>query len=307
LRAFLIYNPNAGSRVRDREERLRRAVAALTSAGIEVEEAPTRCAGHATELATRFVSQGAQLIIAAGGDGTINEVANGMIGSSAQLAILPAGTANVLACEMRIKRNMEAAARSIPGLVPRRIAVGRFTQPGGTPRHFLLMAGAGMDAAIVADVKSDFKHKWGKLAYVFVGLAQVGRRLPQMEASVHGIAHRTGFALAARVRNYGGDLEIARNVTLMDGSFEIVLFQGETTWPFTKYILGALTGSLGAMRGVTLTRSCCLDLTPIDSPIYVQLDGELAGQLPARIDIVPDALTLMTPADLPARYGQPHA
>jgi diacylglycerol kinase family enzyme len=247
------------------------------------------------------------MIIAAGGDGTINEVANGMIGSGSSLAILPAGTANVLACEMRLPRNLEAVARMIPAMVPRRIAVGRLTPKTGSPRCFLLMAGAGMDAAIVAAVKPELKSKWGKLAYWFAGAAQAGRRLPQMEASVHGNKVRTGFALAARVRNYGGDLEIARNVTLMDGSFEIVLFRGGSTWPYAKYILGALTGSLGAMSGVTLTRSCCLDLAPIDSPVYVQLDGELAGQLPARIDILQNALTLMTPADLPARYGQPDA
>jgi YegS/Rv2252/BmrU family lipid kinase len=307
LRAFLIYNPNAGSRVRDRGERLRRAVAALGGAGIEVQEAPTRYPKHATELARGFAAEGAEMIIAAGGDGTINEVANGMVGSESRLAILPAGTANVLACEMRLSRDLEVAAREIPRMVARRIAVGRFTPEAGEARHFLLMAGAGMDAAIAAAVKPDVKRNWGKLAYWFAGMAQAGRRLPQMQASVHGKTVRTGFALAARVRNYGGDLEIARNVTLMDGSFEIVLFRGESTWPYAKYMLGAVAGRLGAMDGVTITRSCCLDLAPIDSPIYVQLDGELAGTLPARIDMVQNALTLMTPADLPARYGQPDA
>jgi YegS/Rv2252/BmrU family lipid kinase len=307
LRASLIYNPTAGSRVRDRGERLRRAVKALRDAGIDVDEAPTNGPSHATDLACRLAAQGTELIIAAGGDGTINEVANGMIGSESRLAILPAGTANVLACEMRIPRDIEAAARAIPRLVPRRIAVGRFSPQEGDARYFLLMAGAGMDAAIAGMVRPDFKNRWGKLAYWFAGLSQAGRKLPQMEASVHGNKVRTGFALAARARNYGGDLEIARNVTLMDSSFEIVLFRGETTWPFAKYLIGAVLGSLGAMSGITVTRSCCLDLVPIDSPIHVQLDGELAGQLPARIDIVQDALTLMTPADLPARYGQPDA
>ena len=124
-----------------------------------------------------------------------------------------------------------------------------------------------------------------------------------MEVEMDGKRYTTGFVLSARARNYGGDLELARNVTLLDDTFEVVIFEGKTTWPFTKYLAGAAMGNMASMSGVTIVRGRELKLSPLsDEPIFVQLDGEIAGQLPATIEIVPDALTLMTPANLEARY-----
>jgi diacylglycerol kinase family enzyme len=243
------------------------------------------------------------MVIAAGGDGTINEAANGMIGSAVPLAILPAGTASVLAMEMRLGKDIVHAARKVSSMVPRRIAVGRFTPESGTVRHFLLMAGAGLDARIVTRVQPEMKRRFGKLAYWLAGLSSAGEVLPQMQLDIAGKRYTTGFALAARVRNYGGDLELARKVTLLEDTFEVLLFEGSSTWPFLKYLSGAVLGTMESMKGVVIHRGEQLDLRPVGAePIPVQLDGEIAGTLPARIDIVSNALTLMTPANLEARY-----
>ena len=264
---------------------------------------PTESPLHASQLATEAAASGVGLVIAAGGDGTINEVANGLVGTDVPMAILPAGTASVLAMEMRIGKNIVAAARMIPNMVPRRIAVGRFVPEVGAARHFLLMAGAGMDAAIVMKVDPVLKRKFGKLAYWAAGFAATGQALPQMEVEIGGARYKTGFALTARARNYGGDLELARTVTLLEDSFEVLMFEGESTWPFTKYLAGAALGKMEGMKGVTIARGRELTLRALSTdPVLVHIDGELAGQLPARIEIVPNALTLMTPADFDERY-----
>lgn len=270
---------------------------------MDVRLRPTDRPMHAAELAREAVQENARLVIAAGGDGTINEIANGLAGTEMPLAILPGGTASVLAMEMRIGKNIVAAARLIPKMVPRRIALGRFTPESGDPRHFLLMAGAGMDASIAANVHPELKRRFGKLAYWMAGFSATGKSLPQMEVEIGGQRYRTGFALSARARNYGGDLELARNVTLLEDTFEVLLFEGETTWPFTKYLAGAALGKMETMKGITIARGRELVLRPLsDEPVLVQIDGEMAGQLPGRIEIVPNALTLMTPADLDERY-----
>ncbi|MEP7363282.1 MAG: diacylglycerol kinase family protein [Acidobacteriota bacterium] len=302
--AFLIYNPQAGGLTGSREHRIARAAALLRSLGHAVTELPTERAQHATELARLAIEQSADLIIAAGGDGTINEVANGMIGGDVPLAILPAGTANVLAKEMRLRGGIRAAARQIQSMTPRRITVGLFQPQAGEPRHFLLMAGAGFDADIVRRVRPDLKKRLGKGAYWIASLARLGARLPQMDLTVNGDRMTTGFALAARVRNYGGDLEIARNVTLFDNDFEIAAFPGQTTWPYGFYMGAVVLGAHSKLPNVFIKRGPSMELTSVNGePIYVQVDGELAGQLPGRIESVPSALTLLTPADLPQRYG----
>jgi diacylglycerol kinase (ATP) len=302
--AFLIYNPQAGGLTRARGHRITRATELLRSLGHAVTELPTERAHHATELARLAIEGGADLVIAAGGDGTINEVANGMIGTEIPLTILPAGTANVLAKEMRLRGGIRGAARQIQSMTRRRIAVGLFRPERGEPRHFLLMAGAGFDADVVRRVRPDLKKRLGKGAYWIASLACLGARLPQMELTVDGDHMTTGFALAARVRNYGGDLEIARSVTLLDNDFEFAAFPGKTTWPYGLYMSAVVLGAQGRIPNAFIKRGLSMELTPINGePIYVQLDGELAGQLPGRIDAVPSALTLLTPPDLPKRYG----
>ena len=259
--------------------------------------APTTGPGTAGAIARAHIDAGADLIVAAGGDGTINETAEGMIGTEVPLAILPGGTANVLAMEMKLGKRMNRAAERLDRCRPRRIAVGRLACQPDVSRYFLLMAGAGLDAHIVRHVHSGLKARTGKFAYWLAGWSLFGRRLAQMDVEIDGRAYGPcSFALASRVRNYGGDFEIAREVTLFDDSFEVVLFEGRSTVPYVKYFLGMVGKGFHGMKGVTVARGSCLKLRAnAAGDAWVQIDGELAGTVPAEIRIIPDALTLLVP------------
>ena len=264
---------------------------------------PTHGQGTATELARSAIESGADLILVAGGDGTINEVVNGMIRSQVPLGILPAGTANVLASELGIAKTMERAAESLTECSEERIALGKLSADWlETPRYFLLMAGVGLDAEIVYDLNLSLKEKVGKAAYWIAGLAKVGRNLPQFTVEVEGKAFRAGFALLSRVRNYGGDMEIAPSITLFEDEFEVVLFEGQSSLRYLKYMLGAVTRRLKGMRGVTILRARNIGFSASADPrIHIQVDGEYMGALPAKVEIVPQALTLLVPPSFSAR------
>jgi len=248
-------------------------------------------------IARDYIARGADLILAAGGDGTINEVAAGMANSSVPLGILPAGTANVLAMEMRMGAKLLRAAERLEESVPRRISLGHLCCNGGeVSRYFLLMAGVGLDAHVVYHVNGALKAKTGKFAYWVAGWSLLGRRLVQIDVEIDGRTRTCSFALLSKVRNYGGDFEIAREVTLFDDKFEVVVFEGRSTLPYVKYFAGMAINRLANMKGVTVLRTDHARLTaPDGSRAYVQVDGEFAGRLPAEIRVVPDALTLLVP------------
>ncbi len=276
-----------------------RAVQILTKRGHNVAVAPTTGPATAGKIARERIAGGADLIVAAGGDGTINEVAEGMVASAVPLAILPAGTANVLASEMKLALQLERAAQNLDDWLPRRISVGHATCEGGrVARHFLLMAGIGVDAHIVYHVSGALKERTGKLAYWIAAAKVLGRRLPQIHVDIDGQRRECSFALVTKVRNYGGDFEIARDVGLCDDRFEVVLFEGRSSLRYLKYLSGMMLGRLGGMEGVTVLRASRVALDgPRDERVHMQIDGEYAGRLPAEIRIVPDALTLLVPPD----------
>jgi diacylglycerol kinase family enzyme len=259
--------------------------------------APTTGPGTAGGIAREHIGRGADLVIVAGGDGTINEAAEGMVHSDVPLAILPGGTANVLANEMRLGSRIERVAARLEECRPRRISVGHLTCDGGrVSRHFLLMAGIGFDAYIVQHVDHSLKLRTGKLAYWVAGLSLLGRRFADFQAEIHGEKRPCSFALVTKVRNYGGDFEIARSVSLFDDRFEVVLFEGRPSVHYVKYFTGMMLNRLSNMKGVTVLRTGSVTLSdPEGRRIYIQIDGESAGCLPAEIRIVPDALTLLAP------------
>lgn len=183
---------------------------------------------------------------------------------------------------------------------PRRIALGRLIPAEGAPRYFLCMAGAGLDAKIVQEVRPGLKDRTGKLAYWAAGLAQIPRRLEQIEVRVHTQTgdklYRCGFALASRVRNYGGNLEIAGGASLVREDFEMVLFEGANPLRYAWYMLGVGMRRVQRMQGVQTVAARCAEIL---SSAHLQIDGEYAGRQPARLETVPGALTLL----MPPKYG----
>jgi diacylglycerol kinase (ATP) len=301
--SFLIYNPVAGKIFRQ-PELIQKAADLLKPVLGPIRLCPTTGPQTAGAIARSCIDSGATLILAAGGDGTINEVVNGMAGSSVPLAILPAGTANVLAMETGIGGNLLRAAARFKDLAPRNIALGRLILPGNDPRYFLLMAGLGLDARIVRLVKPEVKRRWGKLSYWEGGFAQVGQRLPEFDITIDGQTRRASFALLSRVRNYGGDLEIARHANLLHEEFAVVLFEGPSSFRYLKYFAGVLLNTLGAMSGVQMLHARSLDFAPATgTPIDLQIDGEYAGLAPGRIEIAEERVRLLLPQAYIGKMG----
>lgn len=293
----MIYNPRAGKVIRTGGALIERAGKILIQHGHNLTMAPTTGPRVAGTIAREHIARGADLIVVAGGDGTINEAAEGMLGSGVPMAILPGGTANVLAMEMKLGGNLERVAEGLGALRPRRISVGEITfDEGKVVRHFLLMAGIGLDAHVVYKVHAGLKAKTGKFAYWVAGWSLLGKKLAEFEVEIAGERRRCSFALLSKVRNYGGDFEIARSVTLLDDEFEVVLFEGETSAKYVKYFAGMALDKLEGMSGVTVLRADRVRVGPCaERRAYVQIDGELAGTLPAELKIVRDALTLLAP------------
>jgi diacylglycerol kinase (ATP) len=294
----IIYNPRAGKLRRRGSDRLERATRIFTEAGYDATLVPTSGPGAAVALARGLVADGVGLIVAAGGDGTINEVAEGMVHSAVPLGILPAGTANVLAMETGMSSNLETAASNLLAYTPERISVGRLHFNNGSPavRHFLLMAGVGLDARIIYNLSAPLKTNLGKIAYWIAAFGLVGRRLEEFSVEIDDRDYHCSFALVSKVRNYGGDLKIARDTSLFDDQFEVVLFQGQKSVRYLRYFVGVVRNRLQGMKGVRILRAHKIHFSPVrDTRVYMQVDGEYAGHLPGSVEIVRDAITLLLP------------
>jgi YegS/Rv2252/BmrU family lipid kinase len=293
----MIYNPAAGG-MRWRRGLPARVADALAAAGHGVSIAPTEGPGSAGRIAKQRIDAGADLILALGGDGTLNEVLPGAVHTGVPLGIIPAGTANVLARELGLGLNPKRAVQRLGEFVPQRIPLGLLRcEPANEPRYFALMAGVGFDAHIVYQLNLPLKAQLGQFAYWVSSFKQLFRTLDELDVEVNGETLRCTFALASRVRNYAGYLHIARRVSLVKPEFELVLFEGKSTLRhYLRYVVAVAAGKASNVKGMYFTRASKVTFSrPSDTRIYVQVDGEYAGHLPASIEIVPDALTLLVP------------
>ncbi len=300
----LIYNPTAGRLRRAGESAVEKLREVLEREGGKVTPAPTEGPRDARRLARRAVEENADLVLVAGGDGTINEALNGLVHSGVPMAPLPLGTANVLAVELGMAGSPEKVAAKIPELVPERISVGHL-RSADEDRYFLMMAGVGVDAHVVVHVDPELKKRLGKLAYWIGGFTSLGRKFPQFEVVVDGRKLYSCFTLTARVRNYGGDLEIAKTACLLDDYFEVVVFEGEYSFRYLKYFTGVLANLLDRMEGVHIQKAKRVEFRPPpDEEVFVQVDGEYAGRLPATVELAPSALTLLVPPSFRERFAE---
>lgn len=274
-----------------------RVLEALRAAGHRVTALETPAPGSAADLARQCLGDGADLVLALGGDGTLNEAANGMIGTQVPLAVIPAGTANVLARELGLPCRGPAVAARIAELVPLRIHVGLLRAAGRPPRHFLLMAGVGFDGHIVYHLDVGLKARLGELAYWVSAAKEIARRQDEFEAVVQGRRIPCSFALASRVKNYAGYMRIARGASLLRDDFQLAIFQGRSTLRYySVYLFSVLAGLTDRTRGISYLYAPRAEFVPLPGPeIHVQVDGEYAGRLPASVEIVRDALTILAP------------
>jgi diacylglycerol kinase (ATP) len=287
--AVIIGNPNSG-RAGSRDY-LEHCAKILRSGGLEVEVMNTECPDHATELAS---STEAPLVIAAGGDGTINEVINGL-DREATLGILPLGTANVLARELGLPLNVERACERIVRGERAKIDLGVATNREGVERRFACMAGIGFDAHVVRAVTPRLKRYLRGLAFALMAFKILAEEnFPWIDV-IHGdTTHVTRFAIVANAHHYGGDLRAASDPDLLaSGELEVVLVRRVSVLLrpdiFTSVLARRpLDRSMRFFRAEEL-RACAVE----DAEVPVQLDGEVWGSLPMSFRVEPRALEVI--------------
>ena len=304
--ALLIYNPTSGTRRHRRFAEIEQAVRILKEHGIAVELAATTAGGSATGIARQAVNQRRGMVIACGGDGTINEIINGLARSRVPMALLPAGTANILAKELGIPWDIPHAARLISEGVIRRIALGLATSTNGAHsadlppegRYFLSVGGAGPDGAIVNAVNGELKKRAGVLAYWAEGARQLfSYDFPEMHVRSNGQERRASILVVGRTVNYGGPFKITTGASLFEDSFEFLTNATRSRLRYLACLPALWLGKLRSMDGIDAwkdTEVICESAN--GSKIYAQVDGEPIGSLPLKFRIVPDALSLVTPA-----------
>lgn len=292
MRLAVIYNPAAGLRQRRTYTGI---VEQLKLDGCEVLEMPTRHAGHGEEIARQLTPDVCDWVVAAGGDGTVNEVANGLLanasgGRTLPLALLPLGTANVLARELGVLRGKRATAECIRGGQPRAVAVGR-----ANGRHFLLMAGVGFDAHVVAGLSLPLKRRVGKLAYVAETCRQLFvYRFPGFRLDIDGREYRACSAIVANAHYYGGRFVVAPDALLEAPSLQVCLFTHGGRLHAMKYAAALVLGLLPRLPDVRHLEARHIQVIgPEEDP--VQGDGDILAALPCNIVVLPDALNLIFP------------
>jgi diacylglycerol kinase family enzyme len=277
---LVVFNPVAGRR---RASALWRVLDLLVENGVKVEVAETQHAGHATELARAAAREGLSMVVAAGGDGTIAEVANGLIGSATALGVIPLGTANVLAKEYKLSTAPRAVANALaykrtkllwPGVAKMEGAA-----PAGDEHVFVQMVGLGFDGAVVHGLQPLLKRMIGRGAYVWQSLWEsVAYRFPKVRLSIDGKDYEAASVVVSKGRLYGGPYLLAPNAASTQPGFQVALFENPGT--FAALLSGAALplGLLPRCPGVRVIGGRHVDFYSDNGPIKTQCDGDaLAG------------------------------
>ena len=298
-RAVCIYNPSAGRGTGQSKLDAIRQI--LSSAVRDVRLAPTELSGHATELAERAAVGGCDLVAVYSGDGTVNEVVQGLAGrESPALLVLPGGTANVLANEVGLPTNPLRVARLLPQLAAKPVRLGRAVFSGdGSSRYFLLMCGAGLDAAVAARVSKSLKRRLGQAAFWLAGARFSLQRFPR--ARISGVENGAGspscgLVVVSKSRLYGGGLVLTPGANLLADHFVTAQYPGVNRLVYGSYLTAARCRLMSKCPGVRLESHEDLVLEPAAADsVQVQVDGEVVGELPARITLSDATCTVLMP------------
>src|SRR6202158_6321970 len=303
--ALIIHNPNAGAGGKARRRKLDEVRKIFAASGIDAELAETTGPGHATEIAKSAIMQRRQLVIACGGDGTLNEVVNGLAGQEnghhVPMALLPGGTANILAKELGIPWDLLSAARMLAHGEVKYVAWGLATpleQPE-KKKYFLSVAGAGPDGMIVYSLDLDLKARLGILAYWWQGAREVFRySFPHFRVVIGDQKLDASLDIVGRTKNYGGPFKITTGADLFEDQFEVMALTTQSGLRYLSYLPTLWMGNPRGTEGVHFHKSDTIICEPLDkNPIYAQVDGEPLARLPVQFNIVPRALKLLIPVN----------
>jgi len=310
-KALLIYNPFSGFRRHKRVHQVEAAADELRRSGVEAKILPSRGPSKAGAQAREAVEAGYDTIFACGGDGTIHDVLQGMVGHpEAALGVIPLGTANALAADLKIPRDPIQAIQAQLQYLPRTIAAGMIEYCNDHPpkrhRYFTVMAGVGPDALLVYSLSSEAKARWGVAAYVansfweFITYrhAPYEMTVTRVDGTQEQIS--TAQVMAVRIHDFGGPLKkFAQGAELSRNDLRIIVFRGGVRLSYPAYLLSALFGLQVRIPGVDLVDAreviCRANPGQEDLRVYCEADGECLWRLPVRISIRPNAFNLLMP------------
>lgn len=287
----MVTNPTAGASC---GRRLRAIVERLQTLGCAVDLEKTAARGDAERLVAAIDAKAFDAIAAAGGDGTFNEVLNGLPEGGPPLAVLPFGTANVLAREIALPRSIEGIAETLASGPCRRVSIGE-----ANGRRFIMMASVGFDAAVVDHVDPALKRRIGKLAYVVEALKHYALSAPSTyRLRLGGQELSAGGIVIANGRFYGGSFVTSPAADLEKPRLDICRLTRSGRLALPCYLASLLLGRLAARPDVRIDEATDLEiLGPEGAPL--QADGDVLCRLPARIRILPAAIDLVFPAAMP--------
>jgi diacylglycerol kinase family enzyme len=289
---LVVFNPAAGA---GRRRRLMRAISALLTHGLRPELAETRGPGDAEGLAREAAGRGVPMVVAAGGDGTIAEVAAGLAGGGATLGVLPLGTANVLAWELGVPQAPERAAAVLAAGRAETLWPGIARFGDGRTRLFVQMLGAGFDAAVVANLDLAWKRRVGRLAYVAGSLRELPRyRFPTIEAELDGVRGVAASVIVSKGRLYAGRYLLAPGARPAEPGFRVAVFRHGGAVRAALAGAALPLGLVPRLPGVEIVPARRVVLRAA-APVPVQADGDPAGSLPVSVEDAAGPLRVVLP------------
>ena len=309
-RVVLIYNPASGQTSNHRKTVIDDVRAVLRSAGIETETVATTAPGSAAAPVQEAVRQGCDTFLVCGGDGTVHEVLQSLVGSHAALGVVPRGTANALASDLGLPLSPVKAVKMLLSAARVRIPVGRIFYRDGEgmerSRYFTVAAGIGADAHLMSRLDARLKRRFGYALYALEGLRILATHtFPAFEAAFQaraGDAPRVEAVtelLAVRIRNFGGMLQnFAPGAALCNENLRLVAFKTRNRFDYVRFLAAVIfrrqtfSSRIEILDAISVECRARADTLP---RLSVEADGEYLGGLPVRIEIVPDALTLLVP------------
>ena len=309
-RVALIYNPASGQHTLGRRQSIDKALVILREAGVEAEALETSAPGSASLLTVEAISRGCDAILACGGDGTVHEVLQSLVGTNIALGVVPLGTANALAANLGLHSSPAKTVRKLLAADPVRISVGQISyraKKGATDSHyFTVAAGVGADALFLSRLDPSLKRRLGYLLYLVEGFrVWATYSFPLFEAafverfSAQPRVEQISQLLAVRIRDFGGVLHnFAPGATLHNNDLRLIAFKTRSRLSYFRFLLATIFGHQTFSSEIELLDAVSVECRPSNgSPmrVFAEADGELLGRLPVRIEIVPDAVTLLIP------------
>ena len=284
--AVLLYNPAAG-RFPLSEKRLKALLENLYRYGIRGEAAMTR---PSQDPSAWLNLKNTDLLIVYGGDGTFHEVIGEAVRWKVPVALLPAGTTNILARELGIPRDPERALALVAGRKSQKIHLG---QANG--HYFHLMAGIGFDGYVISRMDKRMKKVLGIGAYWLAAAAALLKYpLTPFEVSLEGEVLEGTFAVIGNARYYGGELLITPQARIEENCLDVCLFTGRHRWRYLSYLLGVLSGRHLQYDDVIYRKVQHLKVSG-DSSVPIQMDGELVGHVPMEFSSFSEGVEVIVP------------